>query len=209
MVNFILNEAKDKAEEIESTAVEDFNVQKMTLFQQKKDEIRAKLTKKINGLKLEKIRTYNAASREIHDRVLRHKCSIIDNIKSDALQKIKEQISVADEYKRIIVLLIIKGLMSLACNDVLVRCRKEDVTIVKSSIGDAKLRFATLVRESVGAKLELTAEVDTNTYLSSDNIGVVVTTSDGKVECDCTLNSRLDICCEKLIPKFKTALFKR
>ncbi|GIX61940.1 vacuolar ATP synthase subunit E [Babesia caballi] len=208
MVNFILNEAKDKAEEIESSAVEDFNVQKMTLFQQKKDEIRAKLTKKINTMKLEKIRAQNTASREIHDRVLRHQSGIIDDIATEALQKVREQMGTDNEYKRILVLLILKGLMSLASNDVLIRCRKEDTTIVKNSIAEAKSRFSTLTQDALGSTWDLTADIDPKTFLSSDNFGVVVTTSDGKVECDCTLNSRLGICCDKLIPEFKAELFK-
>ncbi|ORM40486.1 V-type proton ATPase subunit E 1 [Babesia sp. Xinjiang] len=209
MVNFILNEAKDKAEEIESSAVEDFNVQKMTLFQQKKDEIRAKLTRKINTLKLEKIRAHNTASRDIQDQVLRHQCGMIDSITNEALEKIQAQMSVTSEYERILVLLILKGLMSLACNEVLVRCRKEDTALVKNSISEAKLRFASLTQETLGNKWDLTATIDPKVFLPSDNLGVIVTTSDGKVECNCTFTSRLEIYCEKLIPEFKAELFKQ
>merc|ERR1711959_146041 len=46
MVNFILNEAKDKAEEIEAKALEDFNIEKLKLVQQMKDKIRQEYTRK-------------------------------------------------------------------------------------------------------------------------------------------------------------------
>ncbi|KAK1444345.1 V-type ATPase subunit E [Babesia gibsoni] len=207
MVNFILNEAKDKAEEIESSAVEDFNVQKMTLFQQKKDEIRTKLTKKINGLKLEKIRAHNAGSREIRERVLRHQCGVIEDIANEALNKIKKYIDNREEYKRIMVLLILKATMSLASTDLLVRCRKEDVKVAEGAINEAKNRFTVLTEESLGVKLDINATIDTKNFLPSDTYGVVMTTKDGKVECNSTLNSRLQVCCERLIPEFKKELF--
>ncbi|KAK1936849.1 ATP synthase subunit E containing protein [Babesia divergens] len=208
MVNFILNEAKDKAEEIESSAIEDFNVQKMTLFQQRKDEISIKLTKKINNLKLEKIRAQNAGSREINDRVLRHQCAIVDNITKDALERIKEHVGDSNEYKRILALLILKGTMSLASTDLLVRCRQEDTPLIECSIAEAKSRFAMLTHELLGVQLELTASLDTKNFLASDIYGVVMTTKDGKVECNSTLNCRLDAFCEKFIPKIKAELFK-
>ena len=43
MVSFILNEAKDKAEEIESKAMEDFNIEKLKLVQQMKDKTRKRI----------------------------------------------------------------------------------------------------------------------------------------------------------------------
>lgn len=39
MVNFILNEAKDKASEIEARALEDFNIEKLKLVQQMKEKV--------------------------------------------------------------------------------------------------------------------------------------------------------------------------
>ncbi|GFE52690.1 vacuolar ATP synthase subunit E [Babesia ovis] len=209
MVNFILNEAKDKAEEIESSAVEDFNVQKMTLFQQKKDEIKAKINRKINMLKLEKIRAQNTASREIQDHVLRHQCTLIDTITNEAMEKIKSQMSNPNEYKRILVLLILQGLLSLACTDVLIRCRKEDASIVQNSIAEVQTQFQKLTKEALGTVWDLTAKVDPDVSLPSENLGVVVTTSDGKVECNCTFTARMQMFCEKFIPEFKAELFKQ
>lgn len=40
MVNFILNEARDKAQEIEAKAIEDFNIEKLKLVQQMKNKVR-------------------------------------------------------------------------------------------------------------------------------------------------------------------------
>ena len=41
MVNFILNEAKDKAEEIDAQTLEEYNIEKMKIGNNMKEKIRA------------------------------------------------------------------------------------------------------------------------------------------------------------------------
>lgn len=54
MVRFILNEAKDKAQEIEARALEDFNIEKLKLVQQMKDKIRQEFDKKAKKLEVQR-----------------------------------------------------------------------------------------------------------------------------------------------------------
>lgn len=54
MVKFILNEAKDKAQEIEARALEDFNIEKLKLVQQMKDKIRHEFDKKAKQLEVQR-----------------------------------------------------------------------------------------------------------------------------------------------------------
>lgn len=54
MVKFILNEAKDKAQEIEARALEDFNIEKLKLVQQMKDKIRQEFEKKAKKLEVQR-----------------------------------------------------------------------------------------------------------------------------------------------------------
>ncbi|KAF4701916.1 V-ATPase V1 sector subunit E, partial [Perkinsus olseni] len=58
MVNFILNEAKDKSEEIEAKAMEDFNIEKLKLVQQMKEKVRKEYAQKAK-----KIETQRAIAR--------------------------------------------------------------------------------------------------------------------------------------------------
>jgi V-type H+-transporting ATPase subunit E len=55
MVNFILNEAKDKASEIEARAMEDFNIEKLKIVQSTKERIRKEYL-----LKMKKLETQRA-----------------------------------------------------------------------------------------------------------------------------------------------------
>eukprot|EP00921_Rhytidocystis_pertsovi_P016444 GHVQ01025957.1.p1 GENE.GHVQ01025957.1~~GHVQ01025957.1.p1 ORF type:complete len:100 (-),score=21.60 GHVQ01025957.1:98-397(-) len=61
MCNFILNEAKDKAQEIEAQALEDFNIEKLKLVQQMKDKIRQEYQKKAKQIEVERSTARSAA----------------------------------------------------------------------------------------------------------------------------------------------------
>lgn len=54
MVKFILNEARDKAQEIEARSLEDFNIEKLKLVQQMKDKIRQEYDKKAKKLETQR-----------------------------------------------------------------------------------------------------------------------------------------------------------
>jgi len=54
MMNFIMNEAKDKAEEIEAKALEDFNIEKLKIVQQMKDKIRGEFSRKAKHIETQR-----------------------------------------------------------------------------------------------------------------------------------------------------------
>ncbi|EKX74424.1 vacuolar ATP synthase subunit E, putative [Theileria equi strain WA] len=207
MVNFILNEAKDKAEEIESGAIEEFNIEKLTLFQQKKDEVRSRIAKRINALKLEKIRSRNKELKDISDKLLRYQCDVIDEITQSALGKLKDLVADAQEYKKVLIMLILSGCFALDTENVLVRCRTSDVDIVESVLSDVRDEYERIVQERQRIQKSINISVDRKVSLSEDMFGVVLTTQDGTIECDSTLNNRLNRCCRALIPELKAQLF--
>jgi V-type H+-transporting ATPase subunit E len=55
MINFILNEARDKAQEIEAKAIEDFNIEKLKLVQQMKHKVREEFQLKSKKLETERL----------------------------------------------------------------------------------------------------------------------------------------------------------
>merc|ERR1719235_2340156 len=105
MVNFILNEAKDKAEEIEAKALEDFNIEKLKLVQQMKDKIRQEHVRKskqvetqraiarstaINQSRLQKIAARNEMLGKVKDDVSGSLGAVTRN---EMLGKVKDDVS--------------------------------------------------------------------------------------------------------------------
>ncbi|KAK2195822.1 bifunctional V-type ATPase subunit E/V-type ATPase subunit E [Babesia duncani] len=207
MITFILNEAKDKAEEIESGAIEDFNVEKMNIFEQRKDEIRAKLLKSVNSKRLKQNKAKNAAHMDLRNRLLSYKCDIMDSISLAALEQIEKITHNADSYSEILTLLILSGSISLCSDNIQIRCRAKDVSLVTACIPKVKEKFAALVSNDNRVRGTIDFQVDNTNHISDDSIGVVLFTANGKIECDCTLNTRLNRCFKMLTPEFKKALF--
>eukprot|EP01071_Lankesteria_metandrocarpae_P007425 Lankesteria_metandrocarpae@DN4678_c0_g1_i1.p4 len=87
MVNFILNEARDKAEEIEAKALEDFNIEKLKIVQQMKDKARQDYQKKAKQLQ-----TQRAIARSTAINKARLK-------KISARQRVIEEVTVAAAVK--------------------------------------------------------------------------------------------------------------
>lgn len=207
MINFILNEAKDKAEEIESGAIEEFNIEKMNLFEQKKDEVRSKILKNINDLRLKKMRQRNMELKKMSNNILLYQCEVVDELKNLAMEKLHNLSQNRDEYKKVLTMLILSGCMSLDSDIVYVRYRPSDSKVVESTLGDVKNEYEKLMELKYKVPKSLTIELDKNNHLSEDVLGVVLTNEDGTIECNSTLNNRLERCCREMIPQLKLELF--
>merc|ERR1719391_750580 len=91
MVNFILNEAKDKAEEIEAKALEDFNIEKLKLVQQMKEKIRQDMARKAKQIETQQAIARSKAINEsrLQKMVLRNEMmGKIEKETSDSIAKL-------------------------------------------------------------------------------------------------------------------------
>ncbi|UKJ88563.1 vacuolar ATP synthase subunit E [Theileria orientalis] len=207
MVDFILNEAKDKAEEIESGAIEEFNIEKMTLFEQRKDEVRSKILKNINALRLEKIRSRNKDLKEMSDNMLHYQSQVVEEIKAQAMEKLNSLAMDNNEYKKVLTMLTLSGCLALNCEVVMVRHRARDAAVVESTLEDVKHAYEKVTKQKYNEAKSLNLNLDTEHPLAEDLLGVILTNEEGTIECNSTLNNRLERCCREMIPHIKSELF--
>jgi len=210
MVNFILNEAKDKAEEIDAKTLEDFNIEKLKAAQQMKDKIRADMDKKrkasatqaaisrstkINQARLQKI--------EARQQSLGDMTSLCEGeLKNYARDKAK--------YQPLMVDLIVQGCLRLMEDRVLIRCKKEDEKTVGAVLQQAEQKFAQTVKRQTNADKKVTLSVDTTTFLPPNSAGgVIVMTVDTKIKVDNTLDTRLGLVMQNDLPNLRKMLFPK
>ena len=208
MVNFILNEAKDKAEEIDAKAMEDFNIEKLKLIQQMKDKVRKEF-----ALKAKKIETQRAISRSTainksRLRTIEERNTLlmqsVDMVRKSLSDVVKKQ----DQYKKIVTDLIVQGALMLLEPEVTVVCRKEDTALVKSVLDDAQKKFASEVKaQTNGVAKSVKLVVDESRPLVGKIGGVVLQTEGGAIRVDNTLDTRLDLLVEKDKPTIRKILF--
>jgi len=126
----------------------------------------------------------------------------IKTLRDDARKKLAELSKEIPGYKKLLEGLVIQGLYQLIEDTVLVRCRQKDVSLVQEVIGPAIKNF----REATKRDTKVT--IDTANYLSPDLAGgVELFTPNGKIKVENTLESRLELICQQMLPELKEMLF--
>merc|ERR1711865_171225 len=203
MRDFILHEAREKADEIDAKAEQDYTVEKQRLVEDEKLRIKREYDRKKSNVELEtkianatetnknKLLVLAAASGQVEETF---------KATTDSLKAVPK----SPAYKDLLVKLIEEGITALSLPAVKVRCRAEDKAAVQQAIstikGDVKITLE-----------DKPLTVDTSvTNIDNQCVGgVQVCSEDGKVVVSQTLNARLQVVYDTALPVFKPMLFNQ
>lgn len=208
MVNFIMNEAKDKAEEIDAKAMEDFNIEKLKLIQQMKDKVRKEYAMKAKKIETQRAIARSTAINKSRLRTIEERNNLlmqsVDMVRKSLSDVVKKQ----DQYKKILTDLIVQGSLMLLEPEISILCRKEDVSLVKSVIEDAQKKYSSEIKQQAnGASRSVKLTVDESRPLVDKIGGIVLQTQGGAIRVDNTLDTRLELLVEKDKPTIRKILF--
>lgn len=127
-------------------------------------------------------------------------------------------------YRNAIKNLIIQSMIKLLEKELVVRCRKEDVNLLKALIPECEQEYEAIMKKEVqvadfNEDGSPAAQVDykTRLILNQDTPlrpeeggecgGVILSTTNDRIVCNNTLKSRLDLCFEELLPHIRSLLF--
>jgi V-type H+-transporting ATPase subunit E len=97
--------------------------------------------------------------------------------------------------------------------ELLIKCRREDVAMIKELISEIEVEFKEIMKREVadGDKYSTRLKLLENDFLTPEQGGecggVVMTSVDRRIVCNNTLKSRLDLCFEELLPHIRKILF--
>ncbi|XP_035004008.1 V-type proton ATPase subunit E 1 [Hippoglossus stenolepis] len=98
--------------------------------------------------------------------------------------------------------LLHQGFYQLLEPKVTIRCRKQDVQLVQASIQ------RNIPIYKAGVKSNLETRIDQDNFLSPDiSGGIEIYNSNGKIKVANTLESRLDLMAQQMMPEVRVALF--
>eukprot|EP00540_Astrosyne_radiata_P011196 CAMPEP_0116851604 /NCGR_PEP_ID=MMETSP0418-20121206/16823_1 /TAXON_ID=1158023 /ORGANISM="Astrosyne radiata, Strain 13vi08-1A" /LENGTH=223 /DNA_ID=CAMNT_0004483661 /DNA_START=34 /DNA_END=705 /DNA_ORIENTATION=+ len=209
MVNFILQEAHEKANEIRVKTEHDFNLEKQTLVHEAKLNIQDEFAKKEKD---REVQERIARSAEIGDCRVK-KMKLRDELLQTLLKEAGAKCSVVakgQNYPQLIQKLIVQGLIKIEEDVVTVFCRGEDRSTVESVLPDAVNEYIEIMKKESTVTLSPTVTLNTNADKDlPENTygGVKLTAIDGKLVCDNTLASRLELVYEELLPSIRAILF--
>lgn len=203
MMAFIEQEANEKAEEIDAKAEEEFNIEKGRLVQEQRIKIMDYYEKKEKQVELDRKIQNSLMLNQARLRILKARGEHIRNLLEDAQKNLLDVAKDQLRYKDLLSKLIEQGLYRIMEKEVIVKCRKEDLELVKSVLDGAVKSYTQHSGDSC------TAKVNETIFLPPDCCGgVEVTAYNGKIKASNTLASRLEMVNRQLLPEI-SALSKR
>jgi len=209
MVNFILQEAHEKANEIRVKTEHDFNLEKQTLVHEAKLAVQDEFTKKEKDREVQERIARSAEIGACRQKKMALRDDLLTSLMKEASSKCKV-VADGSNYPALIQKLIVQGLIKIEELEVVVYCRKEDVATVKKVIPAAVKEYVDIMEKESGIKLtpKVTVNPDRKRdLLEGSNGGVKLTACDLRIVCDNTMSSRLALVYEELMPSIREILF--
>eukprot|EP00088_Acartia_fossae_P011558 TRINITY_DN15874_c0_g1_i1.p1 TRINITY_DN15874_c0_g1~~TRINITY_DN15874_c0_g1_i1.p1 ORF type:complete len:227 (-),score=93.72 TRINITY_DN15874_c0_g1_i1:304-984(-) len=202
MMAFIEQEANEKAEEIDAKAEEEFNIEKGRLVQQQRLKIKEFYERKEKQVELQKKIQSSNMLNQARLKCLKARDDHVSSVLEDAKGKLATITKDQQKYTAILQSLLTQGLCQLLEPQVFVRCRQIDQQLVESIIPGAQQDYKAKVGKECAVKL------DTENWLSKDCTGgIEILAMKGKIKVDNSLEARLTMVSEQILPSIRGALF--
>lgn len=115
-----------------------------------------------------------------------------------------------NNYPQLLQKLIVQGLIKIEEDEVVVFCRGDDMSTVKGILPEAVKEYVEIIKRESGVTLEpkVTLNEDRSKDVNEKSYGgVMLTARSGKIVCDNTMASRLNLVYEELLPSIRAILF--
>uniref|UniRef100_A0A671VVI6 ATPase H+ transporting V1 subunit E1b n=1 Tax=Sparus aurata TaxID=8175 RepID=A0A671VVI6_SPAAU len=202
MMAFIEQEANEKAEEIDAKAEEEFNIEKGRLVQTQRLKIMEYYEKKEKQIEQQKKIQMSNLMNQARLKVLKARDDMISEMLNEARQRLTNVAKDPARYPALMDGLLLQGFYQLLEPKVTVRCRKQDLQMVQASIQ----RNIPIYKAAVKTNLEV--RIDQDNFISPDiSGGIELYNGDGKIKVSNTLESRLDLMAQQMMPEIRVALF--
>ncbi|XP_044533786.1 V-type proton ATPase subunit E 1 [Gracilinanus agilis] len=202
MMAFIEQEANEKAEEIDAKAEEEFNIEKGRLVQTQRLKIMEYYEKKEKHIEQQKKIQMSNLMNQARLRVLKARDDLISDLIKEAKERLASIVKDTPKYQVLLDGLVLQGLYQLLEPQMIVRCKKDDLPLVTAAVQKAIPLY------KIAAKRDLNVQVDQKTFLPAEiSGGVEIYNGNGKIKVSNTLESRLDLIAQQMMPEVRVALF--
>jgi V-type H+-transporting ATPase subunit E len=216
MREFILNEAKDKAEEIDAKALQEFTIEKFKIVNQMKHKIREEYQKKLKQVETKNAIERSSAINRSRLEKIKSRQDVLGKVADGAKTSLMEELKAEAKNKTFITNLIVQGLLMLLEEQVEVRCRACDDKLVESCLEAASKQYSEVILQDTGAKLKVKCTLDKANKLPpapssqpgpSCLGGVVLVCSGNTITIDNTIDARLSLVLEQAKPNIRKLMF--
>ncbi|KAI8331512.1 ATP synthase subunit [Chlamydoabsidia padenii] len=187
--------------EMKKMADEEFNIEKAKIVRQESLNIEAVFERKIKQAEVQKRISQSNHINKARLRTLQEREHVLDDLFEETRSRTQALSSDESAYAELLNKLVLQGAYTLMESDIAINCREQDTDKVQDAITFAKEEF----EKTLKSTLNLTIS---NDYLPSSNSGgVILTGLKGKIVVDNTLEARLEIVKEDMLPQLRVILF--
>ncbi|XP_043943535.1 V-type proton ATPase subunit E 1 [Protopterus annectens] len=202
MMAFIEQEANEKAEEIDAKAEEEFNIEKGRLVQTQRLKIMEYYEKKEKQIEQQKKIQMSNLMNQARLKVLKARDDLILDLLTEAKQRLSKVVKDNARYQALLDGLVLQGLYQLLEPKVVIRCRKQDFPMVKAGVKKSIPMYKSI------ANVDVDVQIDQENFLPDEiSGGIELYNSDFKIKVSNTLESRLDLLAQQMMPEIRSALF--
>ncbi|KAM9376981.1 V-type proton ATPase subunit E 1a isoform 1-T2 [Pholidichthys leucotaenia] len=202
MMGFIEQEASEKVEEIEAKAEEEFNIEKGRLVQTQRVKIMEYYEKREKRIEQNKKIQRSNLMNQARLKVLKARDDMITDLLNEAWQRLAEMTKDTAQYSKLLEGMVLQAFYQLLEPKVTVRCRQQDVEMVQAAVD----KNIPIYKDAV--KSNIVVKIDRHHFLPSNiSGGVEVYNENGKIKVSNTLESRLEITAQQMMPEIRVALF--
>jgi len=207
MVQFIHQEAKEKAAEIKLKADEEFNIEKLRMVMAEKQKIRQEMERKEMQVEVQKRIKQSNDVRLCRLRTLKARDDAMQNVLKEAAAQLPS-LKKGSGYPKLLESLIVEALKQLCDQRVVVKPVAGEEKATKTALTAATTAYTKWATEHKGADWAagISITMDSSS-LPSGIAGVQVIGMDGKITLTNTLQSRLMLAYETYMPQLRAVLF--
>jgi V-type H+-transporting ATPase subunit E len=134
-------------------------------------------------------------------RILQERQQVLDDLFEEANKGIHDVSNDEEKYSTLIENLILQGAYSLMEPEIVIRCREQDIDKVNSAIDVVSDKY----EEALKSRPNFIVSEE---YLPESSAGgVILSGHNGRITVDNTLDARLEIAKEEMLPQIRVALF--
>jgi len=200
MIDFIKQEAMEKAREIKVKADEEFAIEKAKLVKQEQHNIDAQYEKKRKGAEVAQKIAQSTQTNKARLKLLQRREEHAQDLFNTAREAIVEIPKDEGRYTQLLEGIVLQGFLQMLEGDVTISGRKKDLPVVEKAVEGAKKQYKEISGRDVNVKVDGSL---------SDNIsgGVKIMSANRRITIDNTLDERLQLLEGRMLPEIRYDLF--
>ncbi|EGG02548.1 uncharacterized protein MELLADRAFT_44839 [Melampsora larici-populina 98AG31] len=200
LVAFIKQEALEKAREIKVKADEEFSIEKAKIVRLESAGIDTTYEKKRKQVEIQKRITQSTQTNKARLQQLQIRDELLQNVFEDAKKGLSDVTKDSKKYSEILEKLVLQALFSLMSKEITVSIRSQDKQLAEKAISQAVKSYKSISGQNCVPTIKEDVPKDSRG-------GVIVWGYNNRIKVDNTLDERLRLLEEKMLPEIRITLY--